>query len=136
MTTLLLARYREVTLIGEAYFDVAHDSSRPFIIHTGKINIKVLGTSFNVRNYPQDKELENLIRNQTSELQVARGENVSELAESFYSEVHGRTIQLILPTEDYWKLIQLLEDYCTEQKLENFPAAIFHLFEQNAKLTT
>lgn len=49
---------RVVTLIGEAYFDVAHDSSRPFIIHTGKINIKVLGTSFNVRNYPQDKELE------------------------------------------------------------------------------
>ena len=49
---------REVTLIGEAYFDVAHDSSRPFIIHTGKINIKVLGTSFNVRNYPQDKESE------------------------------------------------------------------------------
>lgn len=49
---------REVTLIGEAYFDVAHDSSKPFIIHTGKINIKVLGTSFNVRNYPQDKELE------------------------------------------------------------------------------
>jgi transmembrane sensor len=49
---------REVTLLGEAYFDVAHDSLRPFIIHTGKINIKVLGTSFNVRNYPQDKELE------------------------------------------------------------------------------
>ncbi len=49
---------REVTLVGEAYFDVAHDSSRPFIIHTGKVNIKVLGTSFNVRNYPQDKELE------------------------------------------------------------------------------
>jgi ferric-dicitrate binding protein FerR (iron transport regulator) len=49
---------REVTLEGEAYFDVAHDSSRPFIIHTGKINIKVLGTSFNVRNYPQDKVLE------------------------------------------------------------------------------
>jgi ferric-dicitrate binding protein FerR (iron transport regulator) len=49
---------REVTLIGEAFFDVASDSSRPFIIHTGKINIKVLGTSFNVRNYPQDKELE------------------------------------------------------------------------------
>lgn len=49
---------REVTLEGEAYFDVAHDSSRPFIIHSGKVNIKVLGTSFNVRNYPQDNELE------------------------------------------------------------------------------
>jgi len=56
--TFAAGKTREVTLVGEAYFDVAHDSSRPFIIHTGKINIKVLGTSFNVRNYPQDKELE------------------------------------------------------------------------------
>jgi len=83
-----------------------------------------------------DSELANLIRNQTSELQVERRENVLEKSESFYSEVHGRTVQLILSTEDYWKMIKLLEDYCTEQKLENFPAAIFHLFEQNAKLTT
>lgn len=49
---------REVTLSGEAYFDVAHDSLHPFIIHTGKANIRVLGTAFNVRNYPQDKSLE------------------------------------------------------------------------------
>ena len=49
---------REVTLAGEAYFDVAHDSLHPFIIHTGKANIRVLGTAFNVRNYPQDKSLE------------------------------------------------------------------------------
>ncbi|MDD2792367.1 MAG: FecR family protein [Sediminibacterium sp.] len=49
---------REVMLTGEAYFDVAHDPAHPFIIHTGKINIKVLGTAFNVRNYPQDKALE------------------------------------------------------------------------------
>lgn len=49
---------REVTLTGEAYFDVLHDTSRPFIIHAGKINIKVLGTAFNVRNYADDKTLE------------------------------------------------------------------------------
>jgi ferric-dicitrate binding protein FerR (iron transport regulator) len=49
---------REVTLEGEAFFDVAHDSLRPFIIHSGKVKIKVLGTSFNVRNYPQDNVLE------------------------------------------------------------------------------
>ncbi len=52
------SKRREVTLVGEAYFDVAHDSSRPFIIHSGKVSIKVLGTTFNVRNYPQDNELE------------------------------------------------------------------------------
>jgi ferric-dicitrate binding protein FerR (iron transport regulator) len=42
---------REVTLQGEAYFDVAHDARRPFIIHTNTADIKVLGTVFNVRSF-------------------------------------------------------------------------------------
>lgn len=49
---------REVTLEGEAYFDVAHDAEHPFVIHTGNANIRVLGTAFNVRNYATDKTLE------------------------------------------------------------------------------
>ena len=39
---------REVTLTGEAYFEVAHDTSKPFIVHTGITSTRVLGTSFNV----------------------------------------------------------------------------------------
>ena len=54
---------REVTLSGEAFFDVIKNPSKPFIIHTGKINIKVLGTAFNVKSYPGDKTIEtSLIR--------------------------------------------------------------------------
>ncbi len=49
---------REVDLVGEAFFDVSHDPAHPFIIHTNKINIKVLGTAFNVRSYPQDETVE------------------------------------------------------------------------------
>jgi transmembrane sensor len=49
---------REVTLSGEAYFDVVKNPKKPFIIHTGKINIRVLGTIFNVRSYPEDKTIE------------------------------------------------------------------------------
>jgi ferric-dicitrate binding protein FerR (iron transport regulator) len=45
---------RELTLIGEAYFDVAHDANKPFILHTLKMDIKVLGTAFNVKAYPGD----------------------------------------------------------------------------------
>ena len=45
---------REVYLIGEAFFDVAHNALMPFIIHTDKMNIKVLGTQFNVKSYPKD----------------------------------------------------------------------------------
>ena len=45
---------REVNLTGEAFFDVTKDSSHPFIIHTNVIDIKVLGTAFNVKSYPND----------------------------------------------------------------------------------
>ncbi|WP_051691729.1 FecR family protein [Pedobacter borealis] len=42
---------------GEAYFDVSHDASKPFIVHSGGINTKVLGTAFNIKSY---KELPNI----------------------------------------------------------------------------
>jgi transmembrane sensor len=49
---------REVYLSGEAFFDVAKDRTKPFIIHTRTINLKVLGTAFNVRSYDNEKETE------------------------------------------------------------------------------
>lgn len=39
---------RELTLAGEAFFEVAHDPEHPFIVHTGDIQTRVLGTSFNI----------------------------------------------------------------------------------------
>ncbi len=45
---------REITLVGEAFLDVAHDTQRAFIVHTGAIRTQVLGTSFNVKAYPED----------------------------------------------------------------------------------
>jgi ferric-dicitrate binding protein FerR (iron transport regulator) len=45
---------REIYLDGEAYFDVAKDPQHPFIIHANKMNIRVLGTSFNVKSYQNE----------------------------------------------------------------------------------
>ncbi|MBD1393378.1 FecR family protein [Mucilaginibacter glaciei] len=45
---------REVYLNGEAYFDVAKDHKHPFIVHTGQMRVKVLGTAFNIKSYPND----------------------------------------------------------------------------------
>ena len=42
---------REINLTGEGFFDVHHDATHPFIIHTQGTDVKVLGTSFNVRAY-------------------------------------------------------------------------------------
>jgi transmembrane sensor len=49
---------REVYLTGEAFFDVVRNPERPFIIHTPAIDVKVLGTSFNVKAYPEDRTTE------------------------------------------------------------------------------
>lgn len=54
---------REVTLTGEGFFDVTKNKEKPFIINTNSIRIKVLGTAFNVKAYPEDKHTEtSLIR--------------------------------------------------------------------------
>jgi ferric-dicitrate binding protein FerR (iron transport regulator) len=55
---------REVSLSGEAFFEVQKDADRPFIIHTGNMDIRVLGTAFNVRSYQNEK---------TSEATLVRG---------------------------------------------------------------
>lgn len=49
---------RIVTLLGEAYFDVTHDAAHPFIVQTPGMNIKVLGTAFNVHACPDESQTE------------------------------------------------------------------------------
>lgn len=49
---------REVVLQGEAFFDVVKDKKRPFIVRTGELTTRVLGTSFNVRAYENDGKVE------------------------------------------------------------------------------
>lgn len=54
---------REVSLSGEAFFDVVKNPALPFVIHTTSIDIKVLGTAFNVKSFPNEKNTEtSLIR--------------------------------------------------------------------------
>jgi ferric-dicitrate binding protein FerR (iron transport regulator) len=49
---------REISLKGEAYFEVAKDPEHPFIVHTDKIDIKVLGTHFNVKTFGDEGFIE------------------------------------------------------------------------------
>lgn len=59
---------REVTLDGEAFFKVVRNKKRPFIVHTSAIDIKVLGTSFNVKAYENDKTIETTLINGSVEV--------------------------------------------------------------------
>ncbi|HEX9513847.1 MAG TPA: FecR domain-containing protein [Puia sp.] len=51
-------KYREAYLTGEGYFDIVHHARMPFLVHTGKITTRVLGTAFNIKAYPADEAIE------------------------------------------------------------------------------
>lgn len=53
---------REVTLTGEAFFDIVHDKARPFIVYTGKLRTTVLGTAFNIKASPGSSTVEVTVR--------------------------------------------------------------------------
>ena len=50
--------FRQVQLSGEAFFEVQRDERRPFLIYSGAMTTRVLGTSFNVRAYPGSENFE------------------------------------------------------------------------------
>jgi len=54
--------FRKLTLQGEAYFEVKHDTNAPFVINTGNIRTQVLGTSFNVTAYKKLSQIDVVVR--------------------------------------------------------------------------
>jgi ferric-dicitrate binding protein FerR (iron transport regulator) len=55
--TAFTGKNREVSIRGEAYFDVVHDE-QPFLVKADNINVRVLGTKFNVKAYEEEKNIE------------------------------------------------------------------------------
>ncbi len=72
---------REVFLVGEAYLNVAKDEQRPFIVNTSnELNVRVLGTQFNVSNYSEDETTEVVLVEGSVGLQV-KGEDKDVILE-------------------------------------------------------
>jgi len=83
---------REISIEGEAFFEVKPNKNKPFIIHAGKAQIKVVGTSFSVSAYPETKLVEVIV--QTGKVQV-----VNKMTETLQTE------ELILTPGDKGTLV-------------------------------
>lgn len=59
--TAFLNKTRQVMLIGEAYFDVAKNPEKPFIVRASDIQVQVLGTRFDISAYPEDKIIQTVL---------------------------------------------------------------------------
>lgn len=123
---------RFVSLTGEAYFDVTHDTSHPFIIQTPNIRIKVLGTSFNVQAYPGEKKTEAVLVNG----RIAIGDSVgNDLAimkpgqmARFEKNDHKLTIQEVNPdTYTGWRYGQITLTAASISTIVNKLAEIYQV---------
>jgi transmembrane sensor len=64
---------REIELAGEAYFEVVRNEKIPFIIYTSDIEVRVLGTKFNVMAYPSDPSIETTVKEGTVNVKERTG---------------------------------------------------------------
>lgn len=66
---------RNICLEGEAFFDVKHNQDLPFIVHTPAMDVKALGTAFNVKAYPSEKTTETSLIRGLVEVTLKENEN-------------------------------------------------------------
>mgnify|MGYP003582774128 FL=1 len=81
---------RRVKLVGEPFFEVAKDSNRPFIVETAQQKVRVLGTKFNLKSYPNQKETLTLVEGKVST--ISQKENKAVLIAGEVITVNGGEI--------------------------------------------
>ncbi|TDO03254.1 FecR family protein [Sunxiuqinia elliptica] len=145
---------RQATLIGEAYFQITHREDFPFIVKTGKLIVRDLGTTFNIKAYPEDNFIEtslvegeaDILSNEGSRiLSLTPGESALYLKEENRMELRSLSSHVLSAWRDGKFVIrdERLEDifnelsrwYGVEFKFEN-EALRDYRFTGNIKKTT
>ena len=88
---------RRVKLIGEAYFEVAKNEKQPFVVETNKMDVKVLGTAFNVNVYENEPEVVTTLVN--GRIQIDNhGGSVKSLSPSEQAILNKKSGEMIIRT--------------------------------------
>ncbi len=66
---------REIKLEGEAFFEVKKNAQKPFIVNANNLDIKVLGTKFNVKSYSNEKNIETTLFSGKVSVELKNAEN-------------------------------------------------------------
>ena len=95
---------RNVRLEGEGFFEVAHDADRPFVVKGGLLDIKVLGTKFNMRNYEDEASSVTLVEGKVEVATADEGERLTlrPREQVVYSPETGITLNRDVDT-DVWR---------------------------------
>lgn len=127
----LTGKTREVYLTGEAYFDIKHNSRQPFVVHTGNIMTRVLGTAFNIKAWPGENTI--FITVTKGKVEVKAKENVlgiitqnQQMAVDKLTQEHRQ--QTVNPEETIqWKKGDLIMDNITFDKAAALVEQKYHI---------
>lgn len=103
---------REVRLTGQAFFEVVRDASRPFLVQSGEIVTRVLGTSFTVRNFEGEDNV--LIQVKTGKVSVFMAREKDRSLQADDNTVEG---VVLMPNQQV--LFQRVEMKMTKSLVEN-----------------
>lgn len=83
---------RRVEITGEAYFEVAHNASKPFRVSVNDMTVEVLGTHFNINSYSDEDALKTTLLEGT--VKVTKGDNVVKLVPGEQSVLNGSALSV------------------------------------------
>ena len=82
---------RQVEVIGEAYFEVAHNAKVPFLVSTPSVNVKVLGTHFNISSYANDSKTETTLMEGSVSVEDSKSYKTSLILKPNQQAVYEKT---------------------------------------------
>ncbi len=124
---------RDIELHGEAFFDVAPDKSKPFVISVNDVEVKVVGTTFNVKNTTEKTEVvvetgivevskqKNMVKVNPKEIAVVM-KNEAPVKKTNTDELYNyyRTREFVCNATPLWRLVDVLnEAYSADIVIEN-----------------
>lgn len=95
-------KVREVELIGEGYFQVKSDSVHPFVVKANGVDVKVLGTSFNVRAYQEEKLVSTTLVKGRVQVKNQQSEVILTPSEQAVCTAEDRNIDVQTVNTDYF----------------------------------
>lgn len=129
---------REVLLVGEAYFDIEKDTLRPFIVKAESVEVKVLGTQFNMEAYPEDTEVRTTLLEGSVAVSVADGNQrivLSPNESAIYNRTSKHLEHEITPESNeaiVWRNGHFLFDYLPLQEIAR---QLSHAFDIKIEIT-
>lgn len=91
--------HRQVSLSGEAYFEVAADTKHPFLVKTGNHLVKVTGTRFNICEYPENKIIETTL--EEGKVKIISGNIFKDLLPGQQSSFSTETAEIRISETDF-----------------------------------